>query len=221
MSATLFFCAFMSKAKLQKFAEFDAFPNTFDAKCTLKGQWNSYFQNQHPLLLELACGKADYCIGLARLHPDKNYIGVDVKGNRLWRGAKTALEEQLHHCAFLRIQIDHLEDYFAPGEVEEIWITFADPQPGKPRKRLTHPIFLERYRKVLKPGGRIHLKTDSELLFESTLEVLAELNIEPQRIVRDVYVHGTPEPELAIQTFYERMWLAEGRTIRYLNFKLP
>ncbi|MFN7300361.1 MAG: tRNA (guanosine(46)-N7)-methyltransferase TrmB [Bacteroidota bacterium] len=210
----------MSKAKLQKFAEYDAFTNTFDAQSQMKGKWAAHFGNGNPIVLELACGKADYTVGLARLFPEKNFIGVDIKGSRMWRGAKTCLEDGLKNAAFLRIPIDHIEGHFEVGEVDEIWITFADPQAGKARKRLTHPLFLNRYRRVMKPGGTVHLKTDSELLFDFTLETLEAEKITPDEVIRDVYANGDPGPVLSIRTWYENMWLKEGRTIQYLRFRL-
>jgi tRNA (guanine-N7-)-methyltransferase len=138
----------------------------------------------------------------------------------MWRGAKTCLDDGLQNAAFLRIPIDHIEGHFEVGEVDEIWITFADPQAGKARKRLTHPLFLNRYRRVMKPGGTVHLKTDSELLFNFTLETLEAKKITPDEVIRDVYANGDPGPVLSIRTWYENMWLKEGRTIQYLRFRL-
>ena len=189
----------------------------------MAGQWHSFFNNHNPIVLELACGKGEYTIGLARRNPDKNYIGVDVKGNRIYVGAKTALEENLQHVGFLRTQIDKLEDYFAPGEVSEIWLTFPDPQlrTGKNRKRLTHPKFLRKYKQVMQAGGRIHLKTDSPLLYQFTLGVSRHYGLEILRQYDDVYAQAS-EPELLdIKTHYESLDIARSGKIYYLQFRLP
>lgn len=209
----------MSKGKLEKFAEFDAFPNTFDYQQQTAGKWKEYFGNDHPLVLELACGKGDYSLGLAQLYPEKNFLGLDIKGNRLWKGAKTALEMPLKNVAFLRIAIDNIATYFEPGEVEEIWITFADPQPSKKRKRLTHPKFLNEYLKILGGSGVVNLKTDSELLYEFTQDVITLNELKVLQDLPNVYAIETP-PVLQIQTYYEKMWLEEGRTIRFISFLL-
>ncbi|RMD91677.1 MAG: tRNA (guanosine(46)-N7)-methyltransferase TrmB, partial [Calditrichaeota bacterium] len=180
----------MSKNKLAKFAELETFSNVFQnftplqpaltscgRKVDFKGRWSEdYFANSQPLVLELACGKGDYSVNLARQYPEKNFIGVDVKGNRLWTGAKNAMDEELSNVAFVRTRIEQLDLFFGPNEVSEIWITFPDPFPRKSRalKRLTSPRFLNIYRKVCKPGAQIHLKTDAVNLFDYTLEVLEE-----------------------------------------------
>src|SRR5690606_8095211 len=169
----------MGKDKLRKFAEVATFKNVvqLDAGKDYKGQWASkFFGNNNPVILELACGKGEYTVNMARLFPDKNFIGIDYKGNRIWRGAKTALDDNIANVAFLRIQIETILDYFADGEVAEIWITFPDPQPQQSRekKRLTHPVFLKKYRQILVPGGSMHLKTDNDGLFAYTLEKLGE-----------------------------------------------
>lgn len=215
-----FFCRFMSKGKLEKFTEFDSFPNTLDFNNETKGKWHEIFGNQNPIIVELACGKGDYTIGLARRNPDKNYIGIDIKGNRLWKGAKTALEEKLHNVRFLRIQIDFIEKHFTSGEISEIWITFPDPQPAKPRKRLTSSRFLNHYRQVAKSDTTINLKCDSDLFYESTLETIAEENLDTIENVPNVYSMPCAAELKEIQTFYENMWLKEGRTIKYLKFRL-
>lgn len=208
----------MGKGKLQKFAEFDSFNNTFDHQSDTKGKWNEIFGNNHPIVLELACGKGDYTLGLSKLFPDKNFIGVDIKGARLWRGAKTAVQEQRKNVAFLRIQIDAIEQYFEKNEIDEIWITFADPQPGKERKRLTHPKFIKLYQNIAKNPLTIHLKTDSDLLYEFTLETIASEGYQIIENIPNVY-HLNPVPEiLEIKTYYENMWLKEGRTIKYVKY---
>ncbi len=210
----------MGKNKKVKFAEYDSFSNTFDHSHQTKGKWSEIFGNTHPITLELACGKGDYTLGLAKLFPNRNFIGIDIKGNRLWKGAKTALESGLKNVAFLRIQIDYIEQYFEKDEIEEIWITFADPQPGKVRKRLTHPKFIQFYSTIAKPHFPIHLKTDSDLLYEFTLETIAEMNYQLIENISNVYALK-PVPEiLQIQTFYEKIWLEEGRTIKYVKFQV-
>lgn len=211
----------MGKDKLRKFAEINTFSNVFqlDEGQTLKGRWaTGHFGNGRPVVLELACGKGEYTVNMAKLFPDKNFIGIDYKGNRIWRGAKTALEERIPNVAFLRIQIETLLDYFAPNEVDEIWITFPDPQPQKSRekKRLTAPSFLEKYKQVLKPGARIHLKTDNDGLYAYTLEKLAECSIEPERHTSDLYRAEFVDEVLAIKTYYEKKYLAHDKNINYL-----
>lgn len=224
--------------KLQKFAEVLSFPNVyenFDATnpalagengqpVELRGQWAAkHFQNSLPITLELACGKGDYALGLAQAFPQRNFIGVDIKGARIWRGAKTALELGLQNVAFLRTRIEQIALFFEPGEVDEIWITFPDPflRNSKSNRRLTSPPFLEQYRKILKSGGLVHLKTDDPTLFEFTLEVLEtgkDVSIEYSDW--DIYAKPLPMPELEIKTFYEKQHLAIGRTIKYVRFKL-
>lgn len=220
-------------SKLEKFAEIEQFSNVFSfgfrqlkEAFFLKGNWHkTVFQNTHPLVLELGCGKGEYTLGLARKHPEKNYIGVDLKGNRIWTGAKQALDEGLRHVAFLKSRIDFIEHCFAKAEVDEIWITFPDPQPQKPRarKRLTHPVFLQRYKTLLKPGAIIHLKTDSSLLYEYTLEVIASEKLILHWHSSDLYRDCPPErSELTgIQTYYERLFTEKGERIKYLSFSFP
>lgn len=210
----------MSKNKTEKFREFEAFSNTLDFNSDTKGRWHEIFGNHNPLVLELACGKGDYAVGMARMFPGKNFIGVDIKGNRLWRGAKTAIEEGLGNVRFLRIQIDFIEKHFAPGEVSEIWITFPDPQPSKARKRLSSSKFLGIYRNIAQADTLVNLKTDSDLFYDSTLETIAEERLQILENIPDVY-RLDPVPEiLEIKTYYERMWLTEGRTIKFLKFRL-
>ncbi len=189
----------------------------------MQGKWAEHFGNRNPLTLELACGKGDYTLGLARLFPERNFMGVDLKGNRIWRGAKTALAEKLGNVAFLRTQIDKLTDYFTPEEVAEIWITFPDPflRNSRARKRLTHPRFLSLYQQVLAKGGTVNLKTDSAELYHFTRMVIAVTGCTLLEDIPDVYAQPEVSPLLRIQTFYEGMHLADGRTIRFLKFVLP
>ncbi|MFY7757277.1 MAG: tRNA (guanosine(46)-N7)-methyltransferase TrmB [Flavobacterium stagni] len=210
----------MGKAKLVKFAEFDSFSNTFNADCNNKGKWNLWFGNNNPIVLELACGKGDYTLGLARLHPHINYIGIDIKGNRLWRGAKTALEEKLNNVAFLRIPIDNIQQYFETNEVSEIWITFPDPQPQKERKRLSSTKFLNEYRKIATKDAFVNVKTDSDLFYEFTLETAADEKLDVEVNIPNVYAQPEVSDILNIKTYYETMWLGMGRTIKYIKYKL-
>ena len=187
----------------------------------MKGKWGSeYFHNDHPIVLELGCGKGEYTLGLARRYPDKNFIGVDRKGARLWRGCKTALEEQLPNVAFLRTAIDDIFYYFAENEVSEIWITFPDPQPVKERKRLMSPHFVAKYQHFLKPDGIMHLKTDSRLLYDYIREVIPQQQWHLLEDIEDVYAGDVPAILTEIQTFYEKHWLEGGSTISYVSWKL-
>lgn len=212
----------MGHKKLIRFEEIKTFPNVLIFPEGMKSRWRDHFQNPHPITLELACGKGEYTLALARLFPERNFVGVDIKGNRIWKGAKTALEEKLPNVAFLRVQIDHIDTYFSTGAISDIWITFPDPflRKSKAKKRLTHPRFLQLYQKILRPGGHIHLKTDSPELYAFTREVIRDNSCLLHRDVADVYAAG-PDTLLGIKTFYERMHLQEGRTIRYLEFSLP
>lgn len=187
----------------------------------MKGKWNSeYFHNDHPIVLELGCGKGEYSIGLAQRYPQMNFIGVDRKGARLWRGCKTALELQLANVAFLRTAIDDIFYYFSENEVSEIWITFPDPQPVKERKRLMSPNFVAKYRHFLKPGGVMHLKTDSRLLYEYIREIIPQQQWQMLEDIEDVYASGQSSILTEIQTFYEKHWLAGGSTISYVSWKV-
>ncbi len=226
----------MSKGKLQKFAELATFPNVFQnfshhqpelinyrsEKADLKGRWNQFFGNKHPITLELACGRGEYTLAMARRTLTGNFIGVDIKGARIWKGAKTALEENLRNVAFVRTEIEFLDHFFASGEIAEIWITFPDPFPRKSRsgKRLTSPRFLDIYQKILQPGGFIHLKTDSELLFDFTLEMIRDRKLKIHQLVRDVYSEPHGNDLLYVKTYYENLHLAEGHIIRYVRFSL-
>jgi tRNA (guanine-N7-)-methyltransferase len=212
----------MGKNKLKHFAEVLTFPNIFQLTKEMKGKWDElFFKNGNPITLELACGRGEYTLGLGEQYPDRNFIGVDIKGARLWRGGKTALEKEMKNVAFLRTQIDHLFDYFEPGEVKEIWITFPDPYPEKRniKRRLTSPKYLEVYKQVLQPGGILHLKTDDTNLYQFTLEVLAEQKIDILHHTDDLYSSPLPDPILLLKTYYEKIHLAGGKTIKYVKFK--
>lgn len=186
-----------------------------------KGTWNSdIFKNGNPIVLELACGKGEYSIGLGKLYPEKNFVGFDIKGNRMWVGASKAREEGLGNIRFFRAYIDHLDQFFAEKEVDEIWIIFPDPQLKKDRKKLTSPKFLELYRPLLKKGATINLKTDSPELYEFTKEVIKNENLILHRDVSDVYKECLDDPILSIRTYYEGMHLNKGRIIRFLSFSL-
>ncbi|MBC7425858.1 MAG: tRNA (guanosine(46)-N7)-methyltransferase TrmB [Bacteroidia bacterium] len=211
----------MAKTKLKKFAAYESFPNTYDARNLLKGKWRSeVFKNNNPLILELACGRGEYALGLSEIYPDKNFVGVDVKAARMWEGAKKAIELERNNVAFIRIQIDFLTEYFEAGEVSEIWITFPDPMPQKPKtkQRLTSPPFLKRYLTVLEPGGTINLKTDSDLLYEYTLEQISEKGMNIIENNNDIYTSDEVSQTLVIKTYYEKMWLEKGLKIKYLKF---
>lgn len=213
----------MGQKKLIRFAEIKTFANVLQYPEGMAGNWNGYFKNQNPITLELACGKGEYAVGLAEIYPKRNFIGVDLKGNRLWVGAKKAIEKGLQNVAFLRIQIDAISQFFAQGEVDEIWITFPDPQlrVSKDKKRLTHPKFLRLYQQILKPGGTIHLKTDSPALYHFTKKVLKLCHC---TLKEDLdHVHGQPhlKPELQIKTHYEALDIAGSNRVHYLSFTLP
>jgi tRNA (guanine-N7-)-methyltransferase len=224
------------KNKLKRFADVATFPNVFELTGReeflvsngegeardMKGKWaREYFRNNHPLILELACGKGEYTLALASRDPSHNFIGVDIKGARIWKGARRGLEDKVLNAAFLRTRIEFIEHYFAPGEVESIWITFPDPFEGKTNRRLTSSPFLDRYRKILKPGGTINLKTDSELLYEFTLEVI---HADPQCNLiynnADIYNGPLYDPILEQKTYYELKHLAGGKKITYIKFTI-
>ena len=213
----------MGQKKLVRFAAIETYANVLQYPEGMAGKWKDHFGNNHPITLELACGKGEYSTGLGAQHPDRNFIGVDVKGNRIYIGAKKALKDNMTNVAFLRTQIQQLPQYFEKGEVAEIWIIFPDPflRDGKAKNRLTHPRFLRIYQQVLPPGARINLKTDSKELFDFTLESIAETGCTIMECIDDIYGRGLATGPLAIQTFYEGMHLADGRKINYVSFTLP
>ena len=226
----------MGHHKLQRFAENLTFPNLFQVGFdqlekegfALKGRWREQFGNDNPITLELGCGKGDYTIALARIHPERNFIGVDIKGARLWRGAKTSNEEQMKNVAFIRTRIELIDRFFAENEVSEIWITFCDPQLKKPNKRLTSPRFLDTYDRFLALGSVMHLKTDSQELYEYTLnEVLPTRDVEILASTNDLYNDNVSiQHNISIlsearmtQTFYEKMFLEQGMPITYIQWR--
>jgi tRNA (guanine-N7-)-methyltransferase len=213
----------MGQKKLIRFAELNTFSNVLQFPEDIKGKWNEFFKNNNPITLELACGKGEYAVGLGQLYPDHNFIGVDQKGNRIWVGAKKAMQQQLHNVAFLRIQVEQVNEYFDKNEVSGIWITFPDPQlrTGKAKKRLTHPKFLRLYKQILVPGGFIHLKTDSPALYEFTKIVIEKYNCILLEDMSDVYKNDLLNDELKIKTYYESLDIAGSRRIHYLKFSLP
>lgn len=218
-----------SKNKLKRFKENESFPNVIQPSrdevlhnFNWKGKWNEFFQNTNPIVLELGCGKGEYSVGLAQRNPNKNYIGIDIKGARFWRGAKSAIELDLSNVAFLRTQIELVDFLFAENEVDEIWITFPDPQIKykRTKHRMTNPVFLDKYRQILKPSGSIHLKTDSEFLHGYTLGIIQGLGYEILYSNHDVYTNeGSPDEVLEIQTYYENQYLEKGKPITYLRFR--
>lgn len=220
-----------SKNKLKRFKENEGFANVIQperdvvirGKFSLKGQWKEEFGNENPIVLELGCGKGEYTVGLARIFPDKNFIGMDIKGARFWKGAKNALADNLANVRFLRTQIELIDQLFAENEVAEIWITFPDPQIKfkRTKHRLTNPSFLDKYKTILNEGGEIHLKTDSEFMHGYTLGILQGLSFEVIYSNHDIYRnHGCPKEVLEIQTFYEKQYLDRGKPITYLNFRV-
>lgn len=224
----------MGKGKLQKFAEMETFPNVFqypfsvieEKPFEMKGKWHQdYFNNNHPIVLELGCGKGEYTVELARLYPEMNFIGVDIKGARMWTGAKMALEEKLTNVAFLRTNIEIIDRFFDKDEVQEIWLTFSDPQMKNPRKRLTSSFFMERYRRFLVDKGIVHLKTDSFFLYTYT-SLMVQVNNLPLLFCTDDLYHtdgldDATKKILSIHTYYESMWIERGLNIKYIKYQLP
>jgi len=224
----------MGKGKLAKFADMASYENVFQYPYSvvehvpfeMQGHWReAYFHNDNPIILELGCGKGEYTVGLAKLFPEMNFIGVDIKGARMWTGATQALNEGLNNVAFLRTNIEIIDRFFAQDEVQEIWLTFSDPQMKNPRKRLTSTYFLERYRRFLVDGGIIHLKTDSNFLFTYTTLMVEKNQLPIVEKTDDLYhsSHLSPLTSrlLSIQTYYESMWIARGLNIKYLKWQLP
>ena len=212
----------MSHKKLIRFEAIKDFQNVLEYPENMQGQWHNYFKNHNPITLELACGKGEYAVGLARLNNNINTIGVDIKGNRIWRGAKTAIEEDLQNVAFLRTEIDKLTNYFTANEVADIWITFPDPQLrlSKAKKRLTHPKFLRLYQQMLQPNGTINLKTDSPDLYNFTKTVINLFNLELLVDYEDAYNETNIPNELNIKTYYESLDIAKSKRIHYLKFMI-
>lgn len=224
--------------KLQKFAEILSFPNVFEnyehnnpglvgqdgEPVEMKGQWaNKHFKNNNPIVLELACGRGEYTLGLAQRFPDRNFIGVDVKGARIWKGASLAIEAKLTNAAFLRTRIEQIDLFFAENEVSEIWITFPDPflKKGKENRRLTAPSFINRFRKILHPNGTVNLKTDDDTLYEFTLETIkADNKCKLIYVDDDIYSNDLVTEELEIKTYYEKMHLEANKTIKYVKFTI-
>ncbi len=220
----------MGKGKLAKFADMATYGHVFEPVGSYKeeipfemrGCWNSsFFHNDGPIVLELGCGHGEYTVGLASLYPDRNFIGVDIKGARMWTGAKMSHEAGMNNVAFLRTNIELIERYFAPGEVSEIWLTFPDPQMKKATKRLTSTYFMERYRRILKPGGKIHLKTDSNFMYTYTCAMADHNGLPVEFRSNDLYASGDADHILSIQTHYEKQWLERGKSIKYIVFELP
>ena len=224
----------MSKGKLAKFADMETYENVFQYPFSvvehvpfeMKGHWREeYFNNDNPIVLELGCGKGEYTVELAKLYPDINFIGVDIKGARMWTGATQALHEGLKNVAFLRTNIEIIERFFSEDEVQEIWLTFSDPQMKNPRKRLTSTYFMERYRKFLIDGGIIHLKTDSNFLFTYTSYMVERNHLPVLLKTTDLYSENSDNSEFSeassIQTYYESMWIARSLNIKYMKWQLP
>jgi len=213
----------MGHKKLIRFEAIKSFSNVLQYPEGMQGKWNVFFGNDNPVTLELACGKGEYTVALARQYPDRNFIGVDLKGNRIWAGAKKALDEGLKNVAFLRTQIESITDYFAENEVSEIWITFPDPQlrMSKAKKRLTHPRFLRLYKKILKADGFVHLKTDSPDLYNFTTLVAELYGLNVAVSYSDVYAQPDIHEDLKIKTYYESLDIAGSNRVHYLKFSIP
>ena len=221
----------MGKDKLWRFSEIKRFPNvieaTFSETFPQKGKWKKeIFKNDNPIVLELGCGKGEYAVGLGKMFPEKNFLGVDIKGNRMYIGAKEALEKNMHNVQFLRTRIDFIENFFDKDEIDEIWLTFSDPQPKKPRKRLTSPLFIGRYRKFLKKNGLIHVKTDSDVLFEYTEEQIKNEDYGCHALTWDLYgsfqdqISNEEKEIFKIKTHYEELFTGKGSVIKYCCFEI-
>lgn len=218
-----YFCRPMGQKKLIRFEAIKGFPNVLQHPEGMAGRWQSFFEKPQPLTVELACGKGEYSVGLGGMHPERNFLGVDIKGNRLYVGAKKALTIPLPNVGFMRAQIDAIDTFFSPGEVSEIWLTFPDPQlrASKAKKRLTHPKFLRKYQTIQQPGATIHLKTDSPVLFNFTLKVIELYGCTLVKKYDSVYAQAE-EPELLyIKTHYEGLDIAQSGKIFYICFRLP
>ena len=222
----------MGKDKLKRFSQLKTFKNVIQPKTSyfseddsLKGNWSNIFENSNPIIIELGCGAGEYTVGLAKKFPNINFIGLDIKGARLWKGARIAENEKLLNVRFLRTKIDFINKFFAENEIDEIWLTFSDPQPKKPRKRLTSDLFIDRYRPILKNNGVIHLKTDSELLYSYTKDKIFNQNYKILNDIDNIYTctfknNSILKEILYLKTFYEKKWMEMGKTIKYLSFQL-
>jgi tRNA (guanine-N7-)-methyltransferase len=216
----------VGKNKLQKFEDMSIYPHVFQYPFSvlqekgfeMKGQWNQFFGNENPIVIELGCGKGEYTVGLGKLFPEKNFIGVDIKGARMWSGAKQSLQENMQNVAFLRTHIELIDYFFDPEEVSEIWITFPDPQMSKVNKRMTSTRFMKLYRRILTEDGIIHLKTDSNFMFTYTREMIKANHLPVQIETDDFYNSGLADEILSIRTFYEQQWLSRGLNIKYIRF---
>ena len=218
----------MGKNKLSKFANMEEYPHVFQYPFSvlkekgfeMKGKWNElFFKNNNPIVLELGCGKGEYTVGLGKLFPNKNFIGVDIKGARMWTGAKQSLEDGMTNVAFLRTHIELIDQFFASGEISEIWITFPDPQMNKTNKRMTSTRFMQLYRRILGIDGIVHLKSDSNFMFTYTCEMVRENQLPVLFETDDLYHSGLVDDILKIQTYYEQQWLARGLNIKYIKFE--
>ncbi|WP_300698105.1 tRNA (guanosine(46)-N7)-methyltransferase TrmB [Bacteroides sp.] len=220
----------MGKNKLEKFADMASYPHVFEYPYSavdnvpfeMKGNWHKeFFKNNNPIVLELGCGRGEYTVGLGRMFPDVNFIGVDIKGARMWTGATESLESGMRNVAFLRTNIEIIDRFFAPDEVAEVWLTFSDPQMKKATKRLTSTYFMNRYRKFLIDGGIIHVKTDSNFMFTYTKYMVEKNQLSVDVMTEDLYHSGMADEILGIRTYYEQQWLDRGLNIKYIKFHLP
>jgi len=217
------------RTKIQRYEDIMSLPNVTvldyflnDELAGMRGRWDSVFPKKQPVTLELACGKGDYVLALGARYPDRNFIGIDIKGDRIWKGAQIARRSGLTNVHFIRAHIDHLCNYIAPREAEEIWITFPDPylRKSKIKKRLTHPVFLQRYARVIGPSGLVHLKTDCDHLFAFTLEIIEIMKLSVMHRIPDIQRFGDGCPDLDIQTYYEKQHVQNNKTIKYVSFRL-